>query len=148
MDDDRHIPDFEATIRYHERSKHRFERYAPSPGHMDWENQPTPFRFYQGVEPEPLPFIAKDPGGGQEGLYLRSRHRTSPVDRSAVAAFLELSLALSAWKMAGAGRWSLRINPSSGNLHPTEAHLILPPDGDRPAGRYHYSPFLHALEPL
>ncbi|MCF8051058.1 MAG: SagB/ThcOx family dehydrogenase [Desulfobacterales bacterium] len=148
MDDDRHITALEATIRYHDRSKHRFDRYAPSPGYMDWENQPNPFRFYEGVEPEPLSFLTDDPGGGHEGLYLRSRHRTSPVDRSAVAGFLELCLGLSAWKMAGASRWSLRINPSSGNLHPTEAHLILPPDGDRPAGRYHYSPFLHALEPL
>ena len=39
---------------------------------------------------------------------------------------LELSLGLSAWKVYGTSRWSLRINPSSGNLHPTEAHLILP----------------------
>ncbi len=148
MDDDRHITAFEATVRYHERSKHRFDRYARSPGYMDFENQPNPFRFHERVEPEPLPFIAKDPGGGHQDLYLRSRHETKPVNRKTVGGFLELCLGLSAWKSAGAGRWALRINPSSGNLHPTEAHLILPPSGDRPAGRCHYSPFLHALEPL
>lgn len=148
MDDERDISAFEAVIRYHERSKHRFDRYARSPGYMDWENQPNPFRFYEGCEPEPLPFLSEDPGQDHQGLYLRKRHRPQPMDRAGVGGFLELCLALSAWKSTGAARWSLRINPSSGNLHPTEAHLILPPRGDRPAGRYHYNPLLHALEPL
>ncbi len=35
-------------------------------------------------------------------------------------------MALSAWKQHGASKWSLRVNPSSGNLHPTEAYAILP----------------------
>lgn len=34
------------------------------------------------------------------------------------------SMALSAWKQSGGSKWSLRVNPSSGNLHPTEAYLI------------------------
>jgi SagB-type dehydrogenase family enzyme len=61
------------------------------------------------------------------------------------------SLALSAWKQAGQqehDRWSLRVNPSSGNLHPTEGYLIAGPVGglhDRPAV-YHYAPHEHALE--
>jgi SagB-type dehydrogenase family enzyme len=42
----------------------------------------------------------------------------------------------------------LRINPYSGNLHPTEAYAVLPalewlPGG---AGVYHYAPLDHALE--
>ncbi len=55
-------------------------------------------------------------------------------------------------------RWALRINPSSGNLHPTEAHLILPAmEGaaryqavagtGMEAGVYHYNAYSHALEP-
>ena len=35
-------------------------------------------------------------------------------------------MGLSAWKAVSGSRWSLRMNPSSGNLHPTEAHLVLP----------------------
>lgn len=31
---------------YHGRTKHRLDRYAASPGYMDWENQPNPFRVY------------------------------------------------------------------------------------------------------
>ena len=63
-----------------------------------------------------------------------------------IAGFLELSLGLSAWKAVGESRWSLRMNPSSGNLHPTEAHLILPRLEGLEGGIYHYNPLRHALE--
>ncbi len=55
------------------------------------------------------------------------------------------SLALSAWKEHGEARWSLRVNPSSGNLHPTEAYLIADGLRDGPA-LFHYAPHPHALE--
>jgi SagB-type dehydrogenase family enzyme len=55
-------------------------------------------------------------------------------------------MGLSAWKAAGTTRWPLRINPSSGNLHPTETHLIIPSTDDLDGGVYHYSPLAHALE--
>ena len=48
----------------------------------------------------------------------------------------------------GASRWALRVNPSSGNLHPTEAYVVVGPlasVADTPAV-YHYSPDRHALE--
>jgi SagB-type dehydrogenase family enzyme len=114
---------------------------------MDWENQPHPFRFFEGNTAEPLPFLPADPGLGRPDLYARYHAPPAPLNRANIAGFLELSLGLSAWKSTGAARWSLRINPSSGNLHPTEAHLILPPEDDHPSGLYHYNPFLHAIEP-
>jgi SagB-type dehydrogenase family enzyme len=55
---------------------------------------------------------------------------------------------LSAWKEFRGARWSLRVNPSSGNLHPTEAYVIAGPISgltDR-AGVYHYAPDRHVLE--
>ena len=56
-------------------------------------------------------------------------------------------LALSAWKEAGGTRWALRVNPSSGNLHPTEAYLLLPGGTLEPAPLLaHYRPDKHALE--
>jgi SagB-type dehydrogenase family enzyme len=58
------------------------------------------------------------------------------------------SQALFAWKAVGRNRWSLRVNPSGGNLHPTEAYLVAGPIAgwnDAPAV-YHYAPVDHALE--
>jgi SagB-type dehydrogenase family enzyme len=40
----------------------------------------------------------------------------------------------------------MRMNPSSGNLHPTESYWILPGEKSFSGGIYHYSPFLHSLE--
>ena len=57
------------VIRYHERTKHHYERYARSPGYMDWANQPVPFRFYHDVPTVELPFISKDPAAAHSELY-------------------------------------------------------------------------------
>ncbi len=70
----------------------------------------------------------------------------TPLRLTTIAGILELSLGLSAWKEAGGSRWALRMNPSSGNLHPTEAHLIVPAMEGCPGGVYHYSPLHHCLE--
>lgn len=35
-------------------------------------------------------------------------------------------MALSSWKQARDSRWALPVNPSSGNLLPTEAYLLSP----------------------
>ncbi|HSL03036.1 MAG TPA: SagB/ThcOx family dehydrogenase, partial [Nitrospiraceae bacterium] len=71
-----------------------------------------------------------------------------PVTVRALSRFFEFALALSAWKKAGESEWSLRSNPSSGNLHPTEGYLVLPRiEGlELTPGLYHYAPKEHGLE--
>jgi len=49
-------------------------------------------------------------------------------------------MGLSAWKAYRETRWALRVNPSSGNLHPTEAYVVH--DGHI----LHYAPREHAVE--
>ena len=135
----------EGILRYHEQTKHHPDRYARSPGYMDYDNQPNPFRFYEGAPVIALPLLAKDPVAGYPGLYEPARS-PEPFMTATMAGFLELSMGLSAWKAVSGSRWALRMNPSSGNLHPTEAHLILPPTPEFASGVYHYSPLRHALE--
>ena len=57
-------------------------------------------------------------------------------------------MAISAWKKVSAtgARYSLRVNPSSGNLHPTETHIALRGFADLDDGLYHYRADAHALE--
>ncbi len=139
--------ELQSIVRYHEETKHHYHRYARSAGHMDWENQPHPFRVYRETAVVELPLLKQDPPGGHGALYRPDDNRQSrEISRDAIAGFLELSLGLSAWKAVGASRWALRINPSSGNLHPTEAHLILPATASIEAGVYHYLPLNHVLE--
>ncbi len=133
-------------INYHEATKHHYDRYARSPGYMDWKNQPNPFRSYTGAPAVSLPLLKKDPCASYLDLYERIRNTQRPFTIEAIAGFLELSLGLSAWKAVSGSQWSLRINPSSGNLHPTEAHLILPPMKPIKSGVYHYNALGHVLE--
>jgi SagB-type dehydrogenase family enzyme len=142
--DEKNIADL--IFRYHEETKHRYNRYARSAGYMDWANQPNPFRFYEDTRSFGLPFLKEDPPARYADLYRRDQNEFRGLRVTHIAGFLELSLGLSAWKAAGKSQWSLRINPSSGNLHPTEAHLILPPLQNLEGGIYHYNPLLHALE--
>jgi SagB-type dehydrogenase family enzyme len=134
------------TLLYHEQTKHHFHRYAKSSGFLDWANQPNPFRFYEGVTAVRLPLLQKDPASEYLALYERSRNALQDFTRETIGSFLELSLGLSAWKSIPGSTWSLRMNPSSGNLHPTETHLILPVLPGVTAGIFHYNSYLHALE--
>jgi len=134
------------TLLYHEQTKHHYHRYARSQGFLDWANQPNPFRFYEGVTAVRLPLLQNDIASEHLALYERSRNAFQDFTRETISAFLELSLGLSAWKSIPGSTWALRMNPSSGNLHPTEAHLILPALPGVTAGVCHYNSYLHALE--
>ena len=138
--------DYDAIMAYHEATKHHFHRYARSAGHMDWDNQPNPFRFFEDTPRIPLDLSQSDPDLPYDDLYTPAPAEGQGPTFSLLSSFLALSLGLSAWKAAGNSRWSLRINPSSGNLHPTEGHLVVPALPDLAGGIYHYAPFLHALE--
>lgn len=134
---------------YHEATKHHPHRYARSLGYMDWATQPNPFRQYEGTERIALDHPEETPRPRYDDLFEPGALSPMPLDRAFISRVFYMSLALSAWKQAsGTLPWSLRVNPSSGNLHPTEGYLIAGPvEGlsDVP-GVYHYQPFLHALE--
>ena len=131
---------------YHQRSKHRVDHYAPGPAGLDWANQPDPFREFAGTARHKLPLAADSLATRYNEL--RQGHLPPPCrfDLDHLAVLFELSLGLSAWKSHGAHRWALRCNPSSGNLHPTEAYLLCPRLPDLPAGVYHYLSRDHVLE--
>jgi len=139
--------DNSTAIRYHEATKHHYHRFARSAGYLDWENQLNPFRFYEGVTPIKLPFVKGDPEATYMDLYERTRNSVREFSRENLSLFLELALGISAWKSISGAKWALRMNPSSGNLHPTESYVILKTGEACDPGVYHYSPYLHALEP-
>ncbi|MCB1874421.1 MAG: SagB/ThcOx family dehydrogenase [Chromatiales bacterium] len=132
-------PKSHPAIAYHQRTKHHFERFAASLGYLDWANQPDPFRYYRDCPRVELPFLDQDPPLAFANLFHPPTGDPQPVNTASVAGMAELSLALSAWKRYGDNQWALRINPSSGNLHPTESYWLLPQLG----GLYHYNPQWH-----
>jgi SagB-type dehydrogenase family enzyme len=140
--------------RYHDGTKHHFNRFARSLGYLDWATQPRPFRSFAGSPSYPL-YPAPDahvdgytPVAVDYHQLFESAAVRTPLSAAAVGDLLRHSLGLSAWKVFGSSRWSLRANPSSGNLHPTEAYVVsgpLPGLADD-AAVYHYAPDRHLLE--
>jgi len=133
-------------LSYHRQSKHHLHRYAEGPGHLDWANQPDPFRTYAGAQVVDLPLLADALVAPYGDLYISSAIAPRRPALDTVSILLELSLGLSAWKEWQGSRWALRCNPSSGNLHPTEAYAILPPLPGIEPGVYHYVSRDHRLE--
>jgi SagB-type dehydrogenase family enzyme len=139
------------AIHYHEQTKHHFFRYARSLGYLDWANQPDPFRRFADAPFFPFPLLKPDEdpvSPAYEAIYQRGAVPPQPVTVRTLSRFFELALAITAWKQAGDTRWALRSNPSSGNLHPTEGYMVLPPMDGLHAGHglYHYAPHDHGLE--
>jgi SagB-type dehydrogenase family enzyme len=131
------------AVRYHEATKHHFNRFARSVGYLDWATQPDPFRRYRGASVRPLPRSSGRAALAADLPYSSLYELDAaphPIDERSIGAFLRCSMGLSAWKQYGQSRWALRVNPSSGNLHPTEAWVVHD-------GRVcHYAPKEHALE--
>ena len=143
-----------AVYAYHDGTKHHFHRFAQSLGYLDWASQPKPFREFAGTPGFPL-----YPAPGVEVRGYAPRRTTfselyqpgfmaESLCAASLGDMLRHALGLSAWKRFDRSRWSLRVNPSSGNLHPTEAYVIcgsLPGLAGHPAV-YHYAADRHALE--
>jgi len=137
------------ALRYHEATKHYFNRFARSRGYLDWATQPDPFRRFAGapiVEVPRAPIAVDVPYDALFTAKPASPHDRReggtpvlPISDDSMGDWLRCGMGLSAWKQYRSSRWALRVNPSSGNLHPTEAYLV-------GAAVLHYAPREHALE--
>jgi SagB-type dehydrogenase family enzyme len=138
--------DVRRILAYHRRTKHQLDRYAAGPGQLDWANQPDPFRAYAGAPVTELPLLADAVRARYDELFQPGAVPPRRLDPNTLAILFELSLGLSAWKEYRGSRWALRCNPSSGNLHPTEAYAVVPALPSLEAGVYHYVSRDHRLE--
>jgi SagB-type dehydrogenase family enzyme len=134
---------------YHEATKHTTQSLANSRHMLDWPNMPDPFRHYEGA---PLLDLPADPAAPEiptiallEGSLGATTAATGPEFLSQL---LFYSAAISASKRVSSNgyRYALRVNPSSGNLHPTEFHFFTRGLKHWPDGLYHYRPSSHMAE--
>ena len=142
-------PTLQKVFAYHEATKHAPRKYANSLGYMDWAHQPDPFRSYESTEKFLLPLACEESTPPYKALFDTS---TTPaqLNVATIAQLLQFSLGLAAIKSNGYEHWALRCNASSGNLHPSEGYLLLPPlqGVSTQTSLTHYAPKNHALEIL
>jgi SagB-type dehydrogenase family enzyme len=151
----------ERLFAYHQATKHTYHSVRASAHYLDWSNQPDPFRTYEGA---PVTMLAPEPGFPDAGAFDAMRalggrpwtageidfEDSNPIqlDMIWLSRLLWHSMAVSAWKKipSTGSRYGLRVNPSSGNLHPTETYLALNGFTGVDDGLYHYRADRHALE--
>lgn len=136
----------EIALLYHARTKHRAKQYAAGPETVDWDAQPNPFRVFEGSPRIKLPVVAHRLQASFAALHQPGAIAPAVPGLESVAALLELSMGLTAWKTFGPDRWALRSNPSSGNLHPTETYVLARQIPGLADGLYHYASQDHTLE--
>jgi SagB-type dehydrogenase family enzyme len=136
----------EIALAYHRRTKHSLERYAAGPETLDWDAQPNPFREFTGAPQTQLPLAGSEIDTPFRDIYAPGSVSAAPLTLRSLGALLHLSMGLSAWKEYGPDRWALRCNPSSGNLHPTEAYVLARNVSGLGDGLYHYRSRDHVLE--
>jgi SagB-type dehydrogenase family enzyme len=134
---------------YHESTKHTVQSLRRSQHFLDWKNMPDPFRHYEGA---PVLDLPPEPPGPEiptlellEGAYGITHASDGP---RFLCELLFHSAAISASKLipSTGDRYALRVNPSSGNLHPTEFHFVTRGLKAWPDGLYHYRPSSHMVE--
>lgn len=141
------MDDIQRVLTYHNETKHYFARYARSSGYLDWENQPHPFLKYSGTKNIPLFFPHNFRSPNYDELYSPIFGTYHPFSLESISMLFRFSLGISAWKESGPSRWALRVNPSSGNLHPTEGYIISDLiENDHFPRVYHYMSEDHKLE--
>jgi SagB-type dehydrogenase family enzyme len=134
---------------YHEATKHTVESLRRAPHVLDWANMPDPFRHYEGT---PVVDLPADPSAPEmpalEVLGGGSGFTPAREGASLLSQLLFYSAAISASKRVSSTgyRYALRVNPSSGNLHPTEFHFRARGVKEWPDGLYHYIPSMHMAE--
>jgi SagB-type dehydrogenase family enzyme len=134
---------------YHESTKHSVKSLRRVQHVLDWANMPDPFRHYEGVPLLDLP--ADPPLPKMPALeLLQGASGTAPAadGPTFLSQLLFYSTAISASKRVPSTgyRYALRVNPSSGNLHPTEFHFVTRALKGWPDGLYHYRPSAHIAE--
>jgi SagB-type dehydrogenase family enzyme len=135
--------------KYHECTKHSTASLWRARRRLDWANMPDPFRHYEGAPVLDLP--ADPPAPGLPALHVLQGGfgETIVADGPAfLSQLLFYSAAISASKRVPSTgyKYALRVNPSSGNLHPTEFHFATRGVKDWPDGLYHYRPSSHMAE--
>jgi SagB-type dehydrogenase family enzyme len=143
--------EFDAAWTYHNATKHSYQSIRASGHHLDWENQPIPFKIYSGLEAVPL--SQKLSPSGMPALQAISAAAARPGKQVAptsqiLGEIIFLSAGITRRKSYPGGEVLFRAAACTGALYHIDLYLVCGELPDLPAGVYHFGPQDFALRKL
>jgi SagB-type dehydrogenase family enzyme len=135
------------AFHYHLRTS--YERDKIPPHYLDWDNQPSVFKEYPGIDPIPLP---RNIQHNRADLWHLLRNGRAPepaaMDVEELSRILLLTYSLTGRARQAGGDFYFRSAASAGALYPTEIYAAVMEVAGVEPGLYHFSVAQHGLSPL
>ena len=142
--------DVQATWRYHQGTNHSHQSIHHNSHHMDWDNQPIPFKIYTTLKPRQLP-TDFSPTGMTAFEALAEPQKPGDVIPTVhdLAALLYYSAGvIRTGDLPGGGKMYFRAAACTGALYHIELYLVCGPAAGLDAGVYHYGAHDFSLRQL
>ena len=136
-----------SALRYHDATKHSEISLRTSAHYLDWNNKPSPFKFYKNLQSIHLPrdFPHPNEPALEAMMGAGSLETATPLDIRHLAGILFFSAGLTRKMKFGSERYYMRAASATGALYPIELYVInTDVDGLGP-GVYHFNPLDFSL---
>ena len=142
--------DVQAAWRYHQGTNHSYQSVYQTPHHMDWDNQPIPFKVYTTLKPRQLPTDLSTTGMNLfEALSAFEPLGDVIPTVNDLAAMLYYSAGvIRAGDLPGGGKMYFRAAACTGALYHIELYLVCGQMAGLEAGVYHYGAHDFSLRQL
>ena len=134
---------------YHQETS--YQRQAMTGHSLDWENQPTVYKAYPGIEPLLLPRDISLPEVNLSSLLKGERppeEGTRSLDINRLSRILQLTYSLTSKARHPGGEFYYRSAASAGALYPTEIYVATHDVSGLENGLYHFAIAHHGLSLL
>jgi SagB-type dehydrogenase family enzyme len=143
--------DTEAAWTYHNSTKHSHESIYADPHHLDWENQPLPFKIYTQLESLPLPrdlLSTGVPALSAVSAFNPPGEALSVPSLAFLGSLFYFSAGITKRRQYPGGEILFRAAACTGALYHIELYLVCGDLPDLEAGVYHFGPGDFALRRL
>jgi SagB-type dehydrogenase family enzyme len=141
----------EAAWVYHDATKHSYQSIRTKPHHLDWENQPMPFKIYSNLPPIPLPQNLSSSGmSALSAISTVASPTTSEVrlNLQSLAEIFYLSAGITRRRSYAGGEMLFRAAACTGALYHVDLYLVCGDVEGLEEGVYHFSPHDFSLRQL
>jgi SagB-type dehydrogenase family enzyme len=138
----------EAAWAYHDVTKHSYQSIRTNAHHLDWENQPRPFKIYSNLAAIPLPQNLSSSGMPALSAISTVAKSEAGVGMQALAEILYLSAGITRRRSYPGGEMLFRAAACTGALYHIDLYLVCDDLEGLDAGVYQFNPQDFALRRL